>query len=71
MTFRDDHYADMLWLDSTYPATKTAAGGPRGTCSATSGTPSDVEANSGSASVIYSNIKVGAINSTFTATGAH
>jgi len=70
MSLWDDHNSNMLWLDSTYPATKTAVGGPRGTCSATSGTPSDVEGNSGSASVVYSNIKVGAINSTFTAKGA-
>jgi cellulose 1,4-beta-cellobiosidase len=32
MSLWDDYYADMLWLDSTYPTTKTAPGGPRGTC---------------------------------------
>jgi len=61
----DDHYADMLWLDSTYPTTKTGPGAARGTCAVTSGVPATVEA--GSASVIYSNIKFGPINSTFAA----
>jgi len=68
MSVWDDHYANMLWLDSTYPTTKTAPGGPRGTCAPTSGVPADVEANSPGASVTYSNIKFGPINSTFTAT---
>ncbi|RDW61389.1 glucanase-3 [Coleophoma crateriformis] len=68
MSLWDDHYADMLWLDSTYPTTKTTAGGPRGTCSTSSGVPADVEKNSPGASVIYSNIKTGPINSTYTAT---
>ncbi|TAQ91372.1 hypothetical protein B7494_g336 [Chlorociboria aeruginascens] len=66
MSVWDDHYANMLWLDSTYPTTKTAPGGPRGTCAVTSGVPADVESQSASASVTYSNIKVGPINSTFT-----
>ncbi|APA15366.1 hypothetical protein SS1G_09020 [Sclerotinia sclerotiorum 1980 UF-70] len=61
----DDYYANMLWLDSTYPTTKTGAGGPRGTCSTSSGVPASVEASSPNAYVVYSNIKVGAINSTF------
>ncbi|ROV93195.1 hypothetical protein VMCG_08720 [Cytospora schulzeri] len=67
MSLWDDHYANMLWLDSTYPTTSTAAGAARGTCPTTSGVPSDVESNSASASVIYSNIKFGPINSTYTA----
>jgi cellulose 1,4-beta-cellobiosidase len=66
MSLWDDHYANMLWLDSTYPTTKTGPGAARGTCATSSGTPSDVESQSGSASVTYSNIKVGPINSTFT-----
>jgi cellulose 1,4-beta-cellobiosidase len=61
----DDYAANMLWLDSTYPTTKTAAGGPRGSCATDSGVPADVEKNSPSSKVIYSNIKVGSINSTF------
>ena len=43
MSIWDDHAADMLWLDSTYPTNKTTIGGPRGTCSTSSGKPSDVE----------------------------
>lgn len=70
MSVWDDHYADMLWLDSTYPTTKTAPGGPRGTCAVTSGVPAEVEANFPGASVTYSNIKFGPINSTFAATSA-
>jgi cellulose 1,4-beta-cellobiosidase len=65
MSVWDDHYANMLWLDSTYPVSKTSAGGPRGTCPTTSGVPADVEAQSPGASVTYSNIKFGPINSTF------
>jgi cellulose 1,4-beta-cellobiosidase len=63
----DDYYANMLWLDSTYPTTSTGLGAARGTCATTSGVPATVEANSPNAYVIYSNIKVGAINSTFNA----
>jgi len=70
MSVWDDHYADMLWLDSTYPTTKTAPGGPRGTCAVTSGVPAEVEASSPGASVTYSNVKFGPINSTFAATSA-
>jgi len=65
MSVWDDHYANMLWLDSTYPTTKTDVGGPRGTCAPTSGVPADVESKSPGASVTYSNIKFGPINSTF------
>jgi len=68
MSIWDDHYANMLWLDSTYPTTNTAPGGPRGTCAVTSGVPADVESASPGASVTYSNIKFGPINSTYTAT---
>lgn len=68
MSVWDHHYADMLWLDSTYPTTKTAPGGPRGTCAPTSGVPALVEGSSPGASVTYSNIKFGPINSTYTAT---
>jgi cellulose 1,4-beta-cellobiosidase len=63
----DDHYANMLWLDSTYPTDSTKLGSARGTCATSSGVPSDVESNSPGASVVYSNIKFGPINSTFSA----
>lgn len=68
----DDHAADMLWLDSDYPLNKSASlpGVPRGTCATTSGAPTAVEAATPNAQVIFSNIKFGAIGSTFSTTGA-
>nr|ATQ35967.1 cellobiohydrolase [Talaromyces piceae] len=68
MSLWDDHNSNMLWLDSTYPtnATDSTPGAARGTCSTDSGAPDDVESNSANASVTYSNIKFGPINSTFT-----
>merc|ERR1719230_1535703 len=33
MSLWDDHYANMLWLDSTYPVDSTDPGAARGTCS--------------------------------------
>ena len=65
MSLWDDHAANMLWLDSTYPKDKTTAGGPRGSCSTDSGVPSDVESQSPNSSVKYSNIKIGDIGSTY------
>lgn len=67
MSLWDDHYANMLWLDSTDPVGSTSAGAVRGTCATTSGVPSDVESENADATVIYSNIKFGPINSTFSA----
>lgn len=57
----------MLWLDSTYPVDSTDVGAARGSCATSSGAPTDVESNNADASVIYSNIKFGAIGSTFSA----
>jgi cellulose 1,4-beta-cellobiosidase len=70
MSIWDDHTANMLWLDAPYPPTKSAsaAGVTRGTCSASSGAPADVEANAAGSSVTFSNIKWGPINSTYTGT---
>ncbi|KAJ5748677.1 uncharacterized protein N7511_010373 [Penicillium nucicola] len=67
MSLWDDHNSNMLWLDSNYPtdATATDPGVARGSCSADSGAPTDVESNSASASVTYSNIKLGPIGSTY------
>ncbi|KAF2733727.1 1,4-beta-D-glucan cellobiohydrolase-like protein [Polyplosphaeria fusca] len=67
MSLWDDHYSNMLWLDSTYPTDKDASvpGIGRGECETTSGVPADVESKSASASVTYSNIKFGPLNSTF------
>ncbi|KAJ7034505.1 glycoside hydrolase [Mycena alexandri] len=67
MSLWDDYAAEMLWLDAPYPPTKAASspGVTRGTCSASSGVPSQVESASPNAQVIYSNIKFGPIGSTF------
>ena len=67
MSLWDDHAVNMLWLDSTYPTDSTGLGAARGTCGTDSGVPSTVETTEASSSVTYSNIKFGAINSTFTA----
>lgn len=68
MSLWDDHAADMLWLDSTYPtnASSTTPGVARGTCDISSGDPTTVESTYPNAYVIYSNIKTGPLNSTFT-----
>ncbi|KAF2645980.1 glycoside hydrolase family 7 protein [Massarina eburnea CBS 473.64] len=63
----DDHAVNMLWLDSTYPTDKDAStpGVARGTCDVTSGVPSVIEVENADSQVTYSNIKVGAIDSTY------
>jgi cellulose 1,4-beta-cellobiosidase len=66
----DDHAANMLWLDSTYPVDSTKPGAARGTCPTTSGVPADVEAQAPDSTVVYSNIKFGPIGSTFNADGS-
>jgi len=55
MSLWDDHYANMLWLDSTYPtdASPDEPGKGRGTCDTSSGVPSDIETSQASNSVIY------------------
>lgn len=67
MSLWDDYSVDMLWLDSTYPTTKSPSvpGVGRGPCSTTSGNPADVESQHGNAKVIFSNIKVGDLGSTY------
>lgn len=65
MSLWDDHAANMLWLDSTYPTTSTSPGAARGTCDTSSGDPSTVESTYPNAYVVYSNIKVGPLGSTF------
>ncbi|KAJ5297303.1 hypothetical protein PENANT_c005G02315 [Penicillium antarcticum] len=67
MSLWDDHAANMLWLDSTYPTTasSTTPGAARGSCDISSGEPTDVEENNANSYVIYSNIKVGPIGSTY------
>jgi len=62
----DDHEANMLWLDSTYPTDQDPSipGVARGSCDKASGNPDDVEKNHPDASVTFSNIKYGEIGST-------
>merc|ERR1712078_890869 len=54
MSLWDDHYANMLWLDSTYPVDSTDPGADRGSCPTSSGVPADVEPQQGDASVKFS-----------------
>ncbi|KAL2820822.1 glycoside hydrolase [Aspergillus cavernicola] len=63
----DDHYASMMWLDSSYPtdADPSEPGIARGTCENGAGDPDVVESEHGDASVTFSNIKFGPIGSTF------
>ena len=67
MSLWDDYYASMLWLDSDYPTNETTStpGVARGTCSTSSGVPATVESENPNSYVIYSDIKVGPIGSTF------
>ena len=68
MSLWDDHNSNMLWLDSTFPTGKNPnkdLGVGRGECATTTGVPKDLEENSPDATVIYSNIKFGVLNSTF------
>mmetsp|Transcript_4062 Transcript_4062/g.11912 ORF Transcript_4062/g.11912 Transcript_4062/m.11912 type:complete len:95 (-) Transcript_4062:418-702(-) len=69
MSIWDDHFVNMLWLDSDYPtdADTTAPGVSRGSCSTDSGLPADIESSAANSSVTYSNIKVGSIDSTYDA----
>ena len=68
MSLWDDTAADALWLDSTYPVDGTGLGTTRGPCGTDTGVPATVEAQYPGASVTYSNIKFGTLNSTFAAT---
>jgi len=64
MSLWDDHEANMLWLDSTYPINGTAPGDARGTCPTTSGVPKDVEEKHGKSKVTFSDIRVGRLGTT-------
>merc|ERR1712224_667967 len=64
MSLWDDHAANMLWLDSTYPVDSSDPGALRGTCPTDSGKPADVESAQADAHVIFSDIKFGPIGST-------
>ncbi|KAH8180266.1 glycosyl hydrolase family 7 domain-containing protein [Sarocladium implicatum] len=65
MSIWDDHYANMLWLDSIYPPEKEGTpGAARGDCPQDSGVPADVESQYAKAKVIWSNIRFGPVGST-------
>jgi len=65
MSVWDDHAANMLWLDSTFPVDKAGVpGAERGACATTSGVPADVEAQVPNSNVAFSNIRFGPIGST-------
>lgn len=66
MSLWDDHDVNMLWLDSNFPAdgNPNQPGVARGPCPTTSGEPSEVEQQQASATIRFSNIKIGAIGST-------
>jgi len=63
----DDSMANMLWLDSVYPADSDpkTPGVLRGPCKTTSGTPEYVRANFPDATARYTNVRFGPIGSTF------
>jgi cellulose 1,4-beta-cellobiosidase len=67
MSLWDDHYANMLWLDSNYPTDQDPEkpGIARGECATSSGVPAEVESTNPNAQVVFSNIKFGPIGSTF------
>jgi cellulose 1,4-beta-cellobiosidase len=58
----------MLWLDGTYPKDRNPSepGVARGSCSADSGVPLDVMNGQASDQVVFSNFRIGSLNSTFT-----
>ena len=62
-----DYAAGMRWLDAPYLADKgkSKPGVARGTCAADSGVPADVIGSTPGASVTFSNIKFGALGSTY------
>merc|ERR1711879_1122536 len=64
MSLWDDHFANMLWLDSIYPTDSTDPTSYRGSCPTTSGVPKDIETKEAKSSVTYSNIRSGPIGST-------
>ncbi|CCF47864.1 glycosyl hydrolase family 7 [Colletotrichum higginsianum] len=66
MSIWSDHYANMLWLDSTYPPERAGEPGTeRGPCAPTSGVPAEVIEQFPNARVVWSNIRFGPIGSTY------
>jgi len=60
----DDHSANMLWLDSTYPVDSSAPGAARGPCPTSSGDPKVLESENAGSFVRYMNIKYGELGTT-------
>ncbi|KAI8684263.1 Glucanase [Fusarium keratoplasticum] len=71
MSLWHDHYANMLWLDSTYPKGSKTPGSARGSCPEDSGVPATLEKEVPNSSVSFSNIKFGPIGSTYSGTGGN
>lgn len=69
MSIWDDYAAQMLWLDAPYPADADpdTPGVSRGTCASDSGDPTEVESQNPDSKVVFSNIKFGALDSTYDA----
>jgi len=65
MSIWDDTAAHMLWLDSSYPPGKTGPGVVRGPCDPSTGEPGQTRAKYPDSLVKYSNIKFGAVGTTF------
>lgn len=65
MSIWADNYANMLWLDSSYPVDEAGTpGADRGDCPTDYGAPDEVIADQPDANVIWSNIRFGPIGST-------
>lgn len=70
MSLWDDAVTKMQWLDASFPASdKGKPGYARGPCSLDAGSPDDLIKNHGDATVTYSNIKFGELNSTYSGGG--
>merc|ERR1712048_1081377 len=64
MSLWDDHFANMLWLDSIYPTDSTDPTNYRGSCAIDSGVPADVESKAPRSNVVFSNIRYGTMGAT-------
>ncbi|KAL2751989.1 glycoside hydrolase family 7 protein [Sodiomyces alcalophilus JCM 7366] len=60
-----DAYANMLWLDSTYPVDESGPGTERGPCSPDNRTPTELASSHPDATVVFSDIRFGPIGSTY------
>jgi cellulose 1,4-beta-cellobiosidase len=64
MSLWDDHYAQMDWLDSQFPAGGTAPGDARGPCKNGAGDPAVVEKQYPNSKVAFSDVRHGELGST-------